>query len=171
MSLEGNVSNLSFPQFLVMPKSDRASCATATALSWAISDYWTKKLKMHFPEERMSAAENNVFISNSSGLPWILGLTWKPKYHFTFNDEFTISFATTKLLVPSHSSQSRFLYVLWMGWNGSLSFPIFGFIYGLYVVLIETGSKQIFVYTYTRRLCVCKWCVNCRDVSIDMLTV
>ena len=82
-----------------------------------------------------------------------------------------MSFATTKLLAPSHSLQSRFLYALWMGWNGSLSFPIFGFIYGLYVVLIETGNKQIFVYTYTCRLCVCKWCVNRRDVSIDMLTV
>lgn len=127
--------------------------------------------KCIFPKERMSAAENNVFISNSSGLPWILGLTWKPKYHLIFNDEFTMSFATAKLLAPSHSSQSKFLYALWMGWNGSLSFPIFGFIHGLYVVLIETGSKEIFVCTYTRRLYVCKWRVNRRDVSIDMLAV
>lgn len=37
MSLEGNVLNLSFPQ--LMPKSDGALYATATALSWAISDY------------------------------------------------------------------------------------------------------------------------------------
>lgn len=54
--------NLSFPQFLAMPKSDRALHVIATALSWAIPGYWAKKLKMCFLEERMSAAENTVFI-------------------------------------------------------------------------------------------------------------
>lgn len=37
-------------------------CIDYTSLSWAIPDYWTEELRMHFPKERMGAAENNVFI-------------------------------------------------------------------------------------------------------------
>ena len=62
-----------------------------------------------------------------------------------------MNFATTKVLAPSHSLQSRFLCALWMGLK---CLPLDSDIISI-VVLVETGSKQanICIHIYTQ-MCV-----------------
>lgn len=63
-----------------------------------------------------------------------------------------MSFATTKVLAPSHSLQSGFLYALRMGLK---CLPLDSDIISI-VVLVQTGSKQanICIHIYTQ-MCVC----------------